>query len=114
MLASVFLFTAANVCVKELSHLPTVQLVFMRSLVSLAICASYVVTLKSPFLGVNKTWLYIRGFTGMIALSLFFYTIQHIPLASATTIQYLSPVFTVVLAMFFLGQKVRKIQWLFL
>ena len=114
MLASVFLFTTANVCVKEIKYLPTVQLVFMRSLISLAICASYVVTLKSPFLGINKKWLYIRGLMGMVALSLFFYTIQHIPLASATTIQYLSPVFTVILAMLFLGQKVKTIQWLFL
>lgn len=114
MLASVFLFTTANVCVKEIGHLPTVQLVFIRSLVSLAICASYVATLKSPFLGVNKKWLYIRGFVGMVALSIFFYTIQHIPLASATTIQYLSPVFTVILAMLFLNQGVRPIRWLFL
>ncbi|MDA0882304.1 MAG: DMT family transporter [Bacteroidetes bacterium] len=114
MFFSVVLFTLANVCVKELSFLPTTQLVFMRSLVSLVLCAIYVSRLKSPFFGVNKKWLLIRGFFGMIALSLFFFTIQNIPLASATTIQYLSPVFTVILAMLFLGQKVRKIQWLFL
>lgn len=114
MLASVVLFTTANVCVKILGDLPTVQLVFMRSVVSLIICAVYVSTLSSPFFGVNKKWLYVRGFVGMVALSLFFFTIQNIPLASATTIQYLSPVFTVLLAMLFLGEKVKKIQWLFL
>lgn len=114
MFCSVVLFTLANVCVKELSFIPTTQLVFMRSLVSLTICAVYVWRLKSPFFGVNKKWLLIRGFFGMIALSLFFYTIQNIPLASATTIQYLSPVFTVILAMLFLKQRVKRIQWVYL
>ena len=114
MLASVVLFTIANICVKVLGDLPTVQLVFMRSVVSLIVCTVYVLTLPSPFFGVNKKWLYVRGFVGMVALSLFFFTIQNIPLASATTIQYLSPVFTVLLAMLFLGEKVKKIQWLFL
>ena len=45
---------------------------------------------------------------------MFFYTIQNIPLASATVIQYLSPVFTVILAKFFLKEKVRPIRWVFL
>lgn len=50
----------------------------------------------------------------MFGLTLFFYTIQHIPLATATVIQYLSPLFTVLLAMFYLDQQVRKIQWVFI
>ena len=50
---------------------------------------------------------------GMIALSGFFHTVQHIPLASATVIQYFSPVFTVLLALFFLKER-HKWQWLFL
>lgn len=33
------------------------------------------------------------------------------PLASATTIQYLSPIFTVLLATQMQGERVRKIQW---
>ena len=41
MLASVVLYTTANLCVKELSHLGTFQLVFLRSAVSLALCAAY-------------------------------------------------------------------------
>ena len=98
MLMSVFLFTAANVLVKLISDLPTTQIVFLRSSISLLMCASFVLYKGFPFFGKNKKWLLIRGVFGMIALTLFFYTIQNIPLASATVIQYLSPVFTVILA----------------
>lgn len=114
MLLSVVLFTAANVLVKTIGHLPTTQIVFMRSIVSLVLCAAYVRYRGFPFFGINRKWLLIRGATGMVGLTLFFYTVQNIPLATATVIQYLSPIFTVVLAMVYLGQKVRPIQWLFM
>lgn len=48
----------------------------------------------------------------MTALFLFFLTIKEMPLASATTIQYISPIFTVLLATQLLREKVRPIQWL--
>ncbi|MBI1268502.1 MAG: EamA family transporter [Cryomorphaceae bacterium] len=114
VLISVFLFTAANVFVKTIDYLPTSQIVFMRSLISLILCASFVIKKGFSFFGINKKWLFIRGFFGMIALTLFFYTVQNIPLASATVIQYLSPVFTMLLAIFFLRERVRPMQWLFL
>lgn len=44
---------------------------------------------------------------------LFFITLQNIPLASAVTIQYLSPVFTAIIAVFVLGERMKPIQWLF-
>jgi drug/metabolite transporter (DMT)-like permease len=50
----------------------------------------------------------------MVALSGFFHTVKHIPLASATVIQYFSPVFTVLLALVFLKERVHKAQWGFL
>lgn len=55
----------------------------------------------------------LRGIFGVTALSLFFITLQNIPLASAVTIQYLSPVFTAIIAIFVLGEKMKKAQWLF-
>jgi drug/metabolite transporter (DMT)-like permease len=55
----------------------------------------------------------LRGFFGTTALVLFFLTLQNIPLASAMTIQYLSPIFTTVIAIFFLREHVKYVQWLF-
>ena len=114
MLASVVLYTTANLCVKELSHLGTFQLVFLRSAVSLVLCTVYLKRKGIALLGNNKRWLFVRGLMGMIALSGFFHTVRHIPLASATVIQYFSPVFTVLLALLFLRERVHKWQWLFL
>lgn len=48
----------------------------------------------------------------MGALFLFFLTIKQMPLASATTIQYLSPIFTVFLATRMMNEKVNGWQWL--
>ena len=114
MLVSVVLYTSANLCVKELAHLGTFQLVFLRSVVSLVLCVAYLKTRGISLLGNNRRWLILRGVMGMLGLAGFFHTVRHIPLASATVIQYFSPVFTVLLALVFLNERVRKCQWLFL
>jgi drug/metabolite transporter (DMT)-like permease len=48
-----------------------------------------------------------------MALVLYFRLIQEIPLASATTILFLSPVFASILGIYFVKEKVRPIQWFF-
>ena len=114
MLTSVVLYTSANLCVKELSHLGTFQLVFLRSAVSLLLCVVYLRRMGISLLGNNRGWLVVRGIAGMFGLAGFFHTVKYIPLASATVIQYFSPVFTVLLASLFLNERVHRSQWLFL
>lgn len=114
ILLSSLTFSIVNVCVKYLSHLPTHELVFFRSLISLVICLVWIRQLKIPLLGYNRKWLLIRGVSGMVALYLFFATLRHMPLAAATTIQYLSPIFTVFLATRLLNEQVRIRQWIFM
>ena len=55
----------------------------------------------------------MRGIFGTTALLLFFYTLQNIPLASAVTLQYLSPIFTAIFAAIFLKEKMKMKQWLY-
>ncbi|NRA13313.1 MAG: DMT family transporter, partial [Crocinitomicaceae bacterium] len=43
-----------------------------------------------------------------------FYTIHHLPLAIAVTVQYLAPIFTIIFTMILLKEKVRLLQWLFI
>ncbi len=93
---------------------PAHELVLARSIVSFSLSAWVVRRKKIPFLGHNKKWLLIRGFAGTIALTLFFYTINHLPIALATVIQYLSPIFTILLAIIFLKEKVLPLQWFFI
>lgn len=61
-------------------------------------------------LGKNHKILLLRGLTGTIALSCFFYTIQVMPLASAVTIQYLNPIFTILIASLLLKEHTTKKQ----
>ena len=112
MLVSSICFALVNWCVKELKHIPVNELVFFRSVVSLSICLYLTKTLGLPWLGNNKKWLLARGVFGATALTIFFFTIKGIDLASATTIQYLSPVFTVIIAVYLFGERIKTLQWL--
>ena len=68
---------------------------------------------KIPIWGKNHKLLILRGASGAIALILYFRLIHEIPLASATTILFLSPVFASILGIFFVKEEVRPIQWFF-
>jgi len=114
MVGSVLLFALANVLVKDLRHLPTLQLVFLRSVLSLGVTLGYLAYRRLPVLGTNRRWMLIRGIAGVLSLSAFFHTVRHMPLASATVIQYTSPVFTLLLAGPVLGQTTRPTQWILL
>jgi drug/metabolite transporter (DMT)-like permease len=63
--------------------------------------------------GNNKKWLIIRGLAGSAGLLFFFTTIKVMPLGSAIAIQYLSPIFTSLLGIFIVKEKVWSWQWVF-
>ena len=113
MLLAVFFFSLMNVLVKLLPHIPAIEIVFFRALVSLIISVSILKIAKVKIWGNNKKILILRGATGMIALILYFKLIQSIPLASAATILFLAPIFTTILGIFIVKEKVHPIQWLF-
>lgn len=99
--------------VKWLPGIPAHEIILFRSLVSFVFSLVHIRLLGLHPLGNNRPWLIVRGISGIGALTLFFFTLKHMPLASATTIQYLSPVFTVILAIFLNAQRVRPVQWIF-
>ena len=113
MLISSFAFSLMHLCVKVLPHIPVFELVFFRSIVSLLISYMSLKQKKINLFGNNKKVLLARGFFGVTALTLFFSTLQNIPLASAVTIQYLSPIFTAFFAIWILKEKLKNHQWLF-
>jgi len=100
--------------IKGVQRYPAHELVLARSIVSFAISLFVIKRKKIPVFGVNKKWLVIRGLAGTIALTMFFYTIHHLPIALATIIQYLAPIFTVILAMILLKERVKMLQWFFI
>lgn len=113
MFLSTLAFALANVCVKQVAHIPAMEIVFFRCLVGTVFCFYGLRKAGADWKGSNRKALFLRGFFGTVALYFFFVTVQNIPLASAMTIQYLSPIFTTVIAIFLLKENVRALQWLF-
>lgn len=113
MLQATFYFAVMNIFIKTVSHLPVMEIVFFRCGISLLLCMQQIKKLGIDWRGSNKKLLVLRGLFGTIALYTYFTTIAHMPLGTAVTIQYLSPVFTTILAIFVLGEKVKPVQWLF-
>jgi drug/metabolite transporter (DMT)-like permease len=93
---------------------PGHELVLARSIITFIISWSIIRYRGLSMWGVNKKWLIIRGLAGTVALTIFFYTIHHIPLAIAIVVQNMSPIFTVILAMILLKERVRVLQWFFI
>lgn len=113
MLGAVTFFAFVHAGVKFLGHIPFYEIVFFRALVSLIVCYVQLKQKGISVLGNNKKILILRGIFGTFALTLYFYTLQTLPLATAVTIQYLSPLLTIFLSGFMLKEKSQPIQWLF-
>jgi drug/metabolite transporter (DMT)-like permease len=111
VLISTFCFSLVNYQVKYLPDIPAHEIVFFRSLVTFIISAFIIIRLRILFFGNQVKWLTLRGFAGAASLLLFFTTIKEMPLATATTIQYLSPIFTVMLATQMNNERIKPIQW---
>lgn len=113
MFFSTLAFALANVFVKKVSHLPVMEIVFFRCLVAAVFCIIGLKRANTSFVGTNHLFLVLRGVFGTAALAFFFLTVQNIPLATAMTVQYLSPIFTAIIAIFFLKEAVKPFQWIF-
>ncbi|MEP1355824.1 MAG: DMT family transporter [Tateyamaria sp.] len=64
-------------------------------------------TLQRPHLGLHVT----RTLGGWAGLTLMFASVAHIPLADATAISFLNPVFGMIFAIPLLGERVGKWRW---
>lgn len=113
MMLATFIFAVMNVLVKYLPNIPAIEIILFRSIVSFFMSG---VTLKLkgiPLFGKNKRILLIRGLAGAVALIMFFTTLQYIPLASAVTLMFLGPIFTALIGIWIVGEKVKPLQWVF-
>ncbi len=98
---------------KLVPHIPAIEIILFRSVISLVISLYFLKSQKVNIWGNNKPILIGRGVTGAIALIIYFSLLQQIPLATASTLQYLAPIFTAVIGVFLVGEKVKHIQWMF-
>jgi len=105
MLLATFFFSLMQVFVKLVPHIPAVEVVLFRSVVSFGLSIILLRANRTPILGRKRTLLFLRGSAGAIALVLYFITLQKIPLATAVTLQFLSPIFTALLGVLIVQEK---------
>ena len=111
MVLATLLFTTMGVLVKHLQRIPAHEVVFFRAAVTLVITWAALRRAGISPWGNNRQLLLARGAAGTVALLIYFYTLQRMPLASAVTVQYLCPLFTLLLAGPFLGEAATPRQW---
>ncbi len=68
MLIATLVFSMMNVAVKLLPHIPAVEIVFFRSVVSLVLSLGILKARKVPIWGKNHKLLILRGASGAMAL----------------------------------------------
>ncbi|WP_022942849.1 DMT family transporter [Psychromonas hadalis] len=110
MLLSAFAFSLMTACVKLVAthNIPVFEIIAARAFVSLVISYLDIKRKKIALWGNNKKLLMARGIIGTLALICIYYAVTTLPLAEATLLQYTYPVFTAVLAFFFLKEKIQR------
>lgn len=102
-----FCFAVMGAFAKELSaHMPSLEVVFFRNATGIILIV--LTFFKAPIVqeGGKPFLLIFRGLMGFMALVAFFYNIAHISLADAMTFSRTSPMFTALLAFWFLKEKI--------
>ncbi len=107
MLFASFCFAIMGAFAKELSgSMPSLEVVFFRNVVGTVLIAVTFLKIPVKQVGGKPFLLFFRGLMGFIALVAFFYNIAHISLADAMTFSRTSPMFTALLAFWFLKEKI--------
>ena len=86
----------------------TIQIVFIRGVVTLVATGIIIYREKIYPLGNHKRLLVARGITGTLALFLVYESLKRFPLSEATVIQYLFPIFTVLVAALIISEPLNK------
>lgn len=101
-----FWFSVMSLLVKMAGQrLPSMEIVLVRAVVTLALSWALVRRARLDPWGNRKGLLIFRGVLGCLALSCFYFSIVHLPLAEATVIQYTNPVFAAIIAAVLLGER---------
>lgn len=113
ILLSTTFFFIAKLLVKSIPNIPAFEIVLARAVISFLICSYLVHQKKIPYFGTHRRDLILRGVFGSLGLLTFFYALQKLPLATATTLINLHPIFTIVFAVWLVKERPKPKQWLF-
>lgn len=109
MLLSALGFALMGATVKWVNQqgIPVLEIVAARALVSLGLSYLAVKRKNISIWGHRKDLLVARGAVGTLALMCVYYSVTTLPLAEATMLQYLHPMFTALLALVFLKERLQ-------
>ena len=92
--------------------LGTVELVFWRTAFAVVVLGGAALLRRqrfaTPLLGQHLK----RGLLGYVSLLCYFYAISHLPLATAVTLNYTSPLFLALLSVLLLRERLPRSAWL--
>lgn len=85
-------------------RLPAQEVVFFRALIAAVITFGLLRRRGAPLLGVRPALLAVRGVTGFLGLSCYFWSVLHLPFNEAVLLSQVNPIFTALLAWLFLHE----------
>lgn len=106
MIIATFFFAFMGMFVKLGSpYFSEIELVFYRSFISLIFIILIIVNKKISLKTNFKKLHFYRSFVGFLSLLAFFYAISHLPLSTAISLNYTSPLFVALLIPFFIQKN---------
>lgn len=113
MAVGAFSFSAMAALAKVAGRsVPLFEIVLARSVVMAVLSGAALLRSGTPFRGVAPGLLAVRGLLGFGALSCFYYAVVQLPLADATVIHFMNPVFTALVAAVVLGEHLGAAETL--
>jgi drug/metabolite transporter (DMT)-like permease len=114
MILSAFFFAFMDIILKDLDRFSSWQLMMFRAIGSVVICLIILNKLKINIFGNQRKLLITRGLVGSTSMILFLASIAYLPIGTAISIRYLSPIFAAILAVWLLKEKIKQVQWLYI
>lgn len=112
MLVASLLFACMGACVKlGAAHFNAAELVFWRGFVSLVMIAAWVAWHRLPVLTPMWRTHLARSGSGFVALVFYFLAITLLPLATAVTLNYTSPLWLAALLALLAHEPLRRSMW---
>jgi drug/metabolite transporter (DMT)-like permease len=106
MIVAGFMFAAMGVFVKlGADHFDAAELAFYRNFVGLLIVGALVAARRDSLRTSHGGAHFIRGLVGSISLIGYFYAMTQLPLATAQTLNYTSPIFLAIATVVVLGER---------
>ena len=109
ILAATFFFSTTNALIRDLSgDLPPVEIAFFRSLFGLLLQLPLLAWFGIASLRTERLHLHVsRGLLHVFSMLLWFVALAVVPLAEAAALEFAAPILATVIAIMFLGEKIR-------